>query len=338
MFRMPALMFLLVTLLAIGRTDDAVREVALEFSGKPIPTQEWAGGVMGNIECDESGSIYFRRAGGAPGSGSALEQPVVRIDRTGQTTEYNLSNVPEAPKDAVTFTFAVDRSGRVFQVVQTHDEEKRPQLYIVSFDRNGEFRWKLALKRPAGLSLVSDFVPSSLIATPYGDFLLTGYEKGVAFTAFFTGDGQLWSSRASASTKGEGKVPVNLGNASAKIGTDGGLYVLQTQRVAVDVFNAETELLRTLALRPPFVGAQPQRLLFAGPRLLVAFQERWDPGEKDKLPKVVYALYDTETAEPIVSYVVPPRSGILACADPERLTFLRPGDGGRFAIVHAPLK
>lgn len=96
-------------------------ELPLELSGELVHTQEWVSGFMGPIACDAEDNAYVRLLAG---TGSAFENPVVRISRKGSSARFEPSKVPGiSGKQIYVFNYAVEDSGRMYQLVGLPEEE-----------------------------------------------------------------------------------------------------------------------------------------------------------------------------------------------------------------------
>lgn len=267
--------------------------------------------MMGSPQCDSSGEVYVRYA--TPSNGS-LASSIARIDADGSTQSISLAPLPGAQNDSHTFIFAADNAGSLHEVVRVADDPDHPDVAghveYVRFDSDGDLRSQSAF--------ADDFVPSSFLPLPNGNFFAGGItletaNDGVSenpVAGIFGPDAQMQQHLHTGLNPGG----ANAGDDSAasqtvRLGDDGNLYLLTTaDHATVDVADQAGRITRKLELHEPFETDVASDMWVSGNRLLVVYE-----GEADKVEDAyVYVLYDAQSGELIRAYK-PKFAGTIAC-------------------------
>jgi len=274
----------------------------------------------------------------------AFQSPIVRLSSDGSSMKFEVGTIEGLRKDYPIFSFAVDPTGRLYQIVG-YSEDKKDFTALVAFSSAGSYMWKSKFE--------FDFVPAMFLPLPAGDFLITGTknisEGGRTQKHFFTGifgsDAQL---KRALKLPGDADVEQQMsksklyaGNvAEARLAPNGNIWLLRkTGQPRIQVLDGRGALLRVLELKAPAENARPMDFFSSGTRLLVVFQTQEQPKQAGgSKAKMLYGLFDGESGELITVYVPPEKPGILACVNGTELTFLRGTAEGRFGIARADLE
>lgn len=284
---------------------------ALPLDGDARPTQLPPDAIVGSPQCDSLGHMYVRYATSPNGS---LMSRIARIDADGSTRSISLAAIAGQQDDAHTFVFAADDDGSLHEIVRVADNPDQPDVSghveYVRFDSDGDLRSQSAF--------ADDFVPSSFLPLPDGDFFAGGITLklsagGVSedpVAGIFGPDATLQRHLHAGSTPAN----ANSGDDSApsqtvRLGDDGNLYMLTTaDHATVEVVNQAGRILRKLELKEAFESDVVNDMWVSGNRLLVVYE-----GESDKAEDAyVYVLYDAQSGEIIRAYK-PKFAGTIAC-------------------------
>jgi len=312
--------------------------VPLQLNGEPRPTQLPPGATIGSPQCDSSGQVYVRYATSANGS---LQSNVARIEADGSTQTISLAPLPGAQNDGHIFIFAVDNDGSLHEIARVADDPDQPDVSghveYMRFDSDGDLRSQSAF--------ADDFIPSSFLPLPNGDFFAAGItlepaSDGVSENpvgGIFSPDAQLQRHLHSGFSSGGAKDGDGSTSCqTVRLGDDGDLYLLTTaDHATVEVVNQAGRIIRKLELHEPFETDVASDMWVSGNRLLVVYE-----GEADKIEDShVYMLYDAQSGELIRAYK-PNFVGSIACfQDGESLSVLvRDATAGTVSIGTADLQ
>jgi hypothetical protein len=313
-----------------------------------VTTQVPAQGLIGDVACDSSGNLYFR-----PLTSAALTAPLVRVNPRGEkNAEFDVTAAPDfRDKNIIAPVFALDKFGRVHFLVRqiATNEGETNRTYLVSYALDG------GLPRTTELAIL--IRPYALAVFNSGTFFAMGVEEpsprgttapappGVV-AALFDQRGQLLRNLTlpakepayETTSAGSGRVNPVIVGASAAVGADGYLYVLLGS--AIQVFSQAGDRVRSISLTPPVPGATPHGFRLVPGRLIARFAGP-EPSTADgtrKPRKILYAVYDLLSGELVTAYEESESvRGLLACAEPGKLTLLVPNNGS-FAIVGADMQ
>lgn len=304
------------------------------------PTRLEVGALFGNIVCAADSSMYFRRLLALGPVESALRLPVTRLAADGTFNTIPLGKIPELEGEINVFAFNVDRDGSLYTVVQAQGDADRQ--YLIAFSPKGEFLWKSTLS----VSLR----PSFLLPVPNQHFLISGMtppKKGEApspVTGLFYRDGGLVKSLtlpldAAATIEMEPGRMVNFAiqRGSAKLGPDDLVYLFKAEpHPKVQVMDTSGTTLRILELAPPVEKDEPFDFFVDRHSVVVAYQQQLPERNGKRAVRMVFAVYDATTGEPIIAYEQKTR-GIVACIEDGSITYLIPTPDQHFAIARAVL-
>lgn len=97
-------------------------------------------------------------------------------------------------------------------------------------------------------------------------------------------------------------------------------------------------IVREQKLRPPFENAMPFEFRLGANKFLVGYKPAANVA-KEIAPAPVYTIFDSESAEPLISYQFGESiRGALGCFTGDRFTFLTGTRDGHFAILEAAAK
>ncbi len=312
--------------------------ISVQLDGEPRSTQVPPYSILGSRQCDGSGLLYLRYASPAGGTYSSV---IAKVDEDGNTETVSLGNLPGASADRHSFVFVAAEDGSFDEILRAGDSEqdKDSQIDYVRFDPDGAVR--------SDAAFAQEFVPSTLVPLPNGNFFATGSvlreESGevveTSLAGIFNSDAKLqrkvkWDA-GTAAAKGkkqdsQDESEEELLGQTARLGGDGNIYLLlDGDRAEVAVITQSGRIARVLHLKQPFENGVVSDMWVSGNRLLVAYEGETD----DPRDAFLYVMYDAQTGDVIRAYH-PDFTGTPACfEDGQTLSVLvRQPASGRVGI------
>jgi hypothetical protein len=304
-----------------------------------IPT-EWRRPLYIPVRCDADENIYLR--GYEEGN---HESPVLKVAPDGKTKKLA---VPEGPlfRAAAVQDFAVSPDGTAYQLLQNRND-----VYVVSFDSDGEYDSKIKLDRELWAVHLTAFSGGR-------QFLITGSElpeengpPPKLFTGIFDQSGRLVKELSLPddpavikAPEGNKKVqnwlsdpailPLLQGDVEAD--NDGNLFVLRASRPAVVyVLDASGQVARRLTLKPSESDMTASVMHVRNGRIAVLFQKT--DGDGNVLQRNMLII-DSQTGDKLSEYEVSERLGsAFSCFTGQSFGFIITKDG-KLAIQTAELR
>ena len=322
--------------------------IPLQLDGDPQPVQIPARAMLYSPQCDGSGAIYVRYS---PVDDDNHPAKLVRVETDGTTKGIPPVSLPNPAGDTHVFLFAAGNDDSLHEIMRVPIEndsgEADNDIRYVTFDKDGSLNSQSTFE--------DDFIPSTLVPLPSGDFFAAGVvlnPMGEGLTegpiaGIFGSDGRLKRRLQNTesglvnvtdepSNPSDNSNDLSLEGAVIRLGGDGNLYVLLPgDTVRVEVVSQAGHVLRQMELEQPFANSMAEDMLLSGNRLVVVYEG--EAGGAATLP--VYVLYDAQSGEIIRQYQ-PEFSGTVACfEDGQTLTLLmRQPSSGAMAIAQAELQ
>jgi len=347
---------------AISQSPSNKNVVTLNLQDKEVTTlnNQPNDPVVGNVQCDLRGNIYFRTYQYP----NPLAAPVIKIapDKTHFVTA-ELGKAPEFNGSLFQISdFRVDPKGQVWTLVMSRKDDK-VTISIVVFDEDGKFKSQTKLQGEL-------FSPTELVPFTSGQILVTGYkrlapekstppEEGKPsavepFTAIFDTSGKIVrelnlpgdvkeldtptknSQKPEKSPERKADVRSAVTETGTSIGDDGNIYLLRkSDQPMVYVISQTGEPLRHFRVDKPSDNADLLFMHFVGGhRLLFDFVEPVPPGAPGGDTQI-FAVIDAELGETLYRYRVAGTSGgAFACYNPDQsFVFLNSTSTGFMTIV-----
>ena len=268
--------------------------------------------IFGNVVCGPHLSLYFREQEKLQ---NPLQSPVTGLTMNGESSTFDLKNIPDLHGHVSVFAFGVDAGGNIYAIAKGEED---PASYLAVYDRQGRYVGKVSLRDSVRASF--------LVPVNNTRFLLGGTtiprsksENPRAVTALIDSQGNKLRSlaapeddQAGAALPDSGRFfnpSVELG--AARLGSDGDVYLFKASPIPrVQVLDPQGNPLRDFLLSPPAKGAQAFDFFLLGNSLVAVYQLEQPVNGEQQLVEI----YSAATGEPTATYVKR-APGILACTE-----------------------